>query len=281
MTFWLVRSPLLSSSPSSLLVVVVVVVVVAVLLLLPAEFPFSSSFVLVRQGRRERHQRRLLHSDNAERFGSPRPTTQRPRRPDEGKEEKEENLDGGAAVRCDDSADNQSARRRFGYDGAYYLFSLDYSDADAAAAAASATFGGGATAGSSKSISSSPNKFSKTVASVWRWKDAALGDGRDFFVPKPKTLRALQGVLLREMNNNSNTDDSNNGRHNCCRATECVVLSNCARFEIMVVVAAAETAGKITTATTTTTEEEENNGNGATAGEDSQAMTSITIGGNG
>lgn len=59
--------------------------------------------------------------------------------------------------------------------------------------------------------------FSKTTQDVWRWKDAVLGDGRDFFVPKPATLSALQSVLLD------------------CGVDECVVLSNCARFEILVV----------------------------------------------
>jgi hypothetical protein len=60
-----------------------------------------------------------------------------------------------------------------------------------------------------------PRQFSKVVKDVWRWKDAVLGDGRDFFVPKPRTLKALQSFLRV---------------HN---VDECVVLSNCARFEIL------------------------------------------------
>jgi hypothetical protein len=68
-----------------------------------------------------------------------------------------------------------------------------------------------------------PTGFSKAVQDVWRWKDAVLGDGRDFFVPKPKTLRALQSAIQQQ---------------NDC-ITECVVLSNCARFEILLVVTAA------------------------------------------
>lgn len=62
------------------------------------------------------------------------------------------------------------------------------------------------------------NSFSKPVKDVWRWKDSILGDGRDFFVPKPQTLTALNEYLLRE----------------CPTIQECSVLSNCARFEIIV-----------------------------------------------
>ena len=61
-------------------------------------------------------------------------------------------------------------------------------------------------------------KFSKAVKDVWRWKDSVLGDGRDFFVPKPKTLTALNRHLV----------DS------CDCIGECSVFSNCARFEVIV-----------------------------------------------
>ena len=62
-------------------------------------------------------------------------------------------------------------------------------------------------------------RISKPVRDVWRWKDASLGDGRDFFVPKPKTIRSLQDYIIE----NSQSID------------ECVVLSNCARLEIICV----------------------------------------------
>jgi len=71
--------------------------------------------------------------------------------------------------------------------------------------------------------------FSSTVRAVWRWKDAVLGDGRDFFVPKPKTVAALQSYLLAAA-----LDDGDNNDNYW---KECVVLSNCARFEILVVTA--------------------------------------------
>jgi hypothetical protein len=66
-------------------------------------------------------------------------------------------------------------------------------------------------------------KFSRVVKDTWRWKDAVLGDGRDFFVPKPRTLKALQSFLLGGVNDGG--------------VLECVVLSNCARFEILLVTA--------------------------------------------
>ena len=34
------------------------------------------------------------------------------------------------------------------------------------------------------------------VRECWRWKDAALGDGRDYFVPRPKALKAFQSLFV-------------------------------------------------------------------------------------
>lgn len=65
--------------------------------------------------------------------------------------------------------------------------------------------------------------FSKIVRDTWRWKDEVLGDGRDFFVPRPKTLRALQEYILQ-----NSVELGESGRF-----VECVLLSNCARFEII------------------------------------------------
>lgn len=57
----------------------------------------------------------------------------------------------------------------------------------------------------------------KDVRRLWEWKDTTLGDGRDFFVPKPKTLMALQKYFLT----------------NIPCLTECSIISNCARLEIL------------------------------------------------
>ena len=44
---------------------------------------------------------------------------------------------------------------------------------------------------------SDPEYFrKKDVRRLWEWKDTTLGDGRDFFVPKPKTLMTLQQYFL-------------------------------------------------------------------------------------
>ena len=56
------------------------------------------------------------------------------------------------------------------------------------------------------------------VRQIWKWKDTVLGDGRDFFVPKPKTLSALNRLLVESVG-----------------SEECAVLSNCARLEILLV----------------------------------------------
>lgn len=61
-------------------------------------------------------------------------------------------------------------------------------------------------------------RISKPCRDLWKWKDATLGDGRDFFVPKPKTIKALQSHLQTH-----------------CRLRQISVLSNCARFEIICV----------------------------------------------
>lgn len=61
-------------------------------------------------------------------------------------------------------------------------------------------------------------RISKPVRDVWKWKDSILGDGRDFFVPKPKTILALQEYII----------------NNCpTTITEISVISNCARFEVL------------------------------------------------
>jgi hypothetical protein len=65
---------------------------------------------------------------------------------------------------------------------------------------------------------SDPEYFSKKdIRRLWEWKDTTLGDGRDFFVPKPKTLMALQQYLLE----------------NIPDLTECSIISNCARLEVL------------------------------------------------
>jgi len=108
------------------------------------------------------------------------------------------------------------------------------------------------------------------VRECWKWKDSTLGDGRDYFVPKPKALKAFQSLFLGMIvdvvccidNSNqynpvevvlsmpssdstvrlllsSSMDDLSGDHSETCSFTfkvvECVALSNCARFETIFV----------------------------------------------
>ena len=63
------------------------------------------------------------------------------------------------------------------------------------------------------SNSSSSAHTALLIRRLWEWKDNVLGDGRDYFVPRPNTLSALNQLLREQL-----------------QATECVVLSNCGTF---------------------------------------------------
>ena len=106
------------------------------------------------------------------------------------------------------------------------------------------------------------------VRECWKWKDSILGDGRDYFVPKPKALKAFQSLFLGmvidvvciDKNNEcspvevilsmpssdstvrlplSSRVDPLFDQCATCSCTfevvECVALSNCARFETIFV----------------------------------------------
>jgi len=60
---------------------------------------------------------------------------------------------------------------------------------------------------------------------LWAWKDAVLGDGNDFFVPRPNTLRRLAAAFVASASRR-------------VPITECVVLANCARIDVYVVTSA-------------------------------------------
>lgn len=83
-----------------------------------------------------------------------------------------------------------------------------------------------------------PRLFSKRLKEVWKWKDAVLGDGRDFFVPKPKTLKKIQSVFIKRNSKGLSRNRSRSSVHSDSILTidECAILSNCARLEIMLVV---------------------------------------------
>jgi hypothetical protein len=82
------------------------------------------------------------------------------------------------------------------------------------------------------------------LSSAWRWKDAVLGDGHDYFVPRPQTLRKLNQVLagqiqrqerlhprqLQKQRQQHPTDQYKNATV----PSQVSVLSNCARFDVFV-----------------------------------------------
>eukprot|EP00562_Extubocellulus_spinifer_P027882 CAMPEP_0178651414 /NCGR_PEP_ID=MMETSP0698-20121128/22095_1 /TAXON_ID=265572 /ORGANISM="Extubocellulus spinifer, Strain CCMP396" /LENGTH=512 /DNA_ID=CAMNT_0020293035 /DNA_START=18 /DNA_END=1556 /DNA_ORIENTATION=+ len=105
-----------------------------------------------------------------------------------------------------------------------------------------------------------------SVRRAWKWKDAALGDGRDFFVPRPRALSALNSLLVgavwsipacaanstRSTGSDDGGEKENNDDCNTLKSSyrnqqswqqrhqyvveECGVLSNCARMDVVLVV---------------------------------------------
>jgi hypothetical protein len=63
------------------------------------------------------------------------------------------------------------------------------------------------------------NETLPPLSQIWKWKDQVLGNGRDFFVPKPKTLEACIKYIQLSIPN----------------VSSCVVISNCARLELLLV----------------------------------------------
>ena len=72
----------------------------------------------------------------------------------------------------------------------------------------------------------------QSVRDLWRWKDSALGNGQDFFVPRPRALKSLISQLLGQTFFHP---ASNNDNSVCWSIDECAILSNCARMEIYLV----------------------------------------------
>lgn len=76
----------------------------------------------------------------------------------------------------------------------------------------------------------------QSVRDLWRWKDSALGNGQDFFVPRPRALKSLISLLLGQtFFHPASTHDENNDNLVCWSIDECAILSNCARMEIYLV----------------------------------------------
>ncbi len=68
----------------------------------------------------------------------------------------------------------------------------------------------------------------KIVRDLWKWKDIVLGDGRDYFIPKPRALKALSDVLI------GSSSCENEDIHMVHTIQEAAILSNCARLDVLV-----------------------------------------------
>ena len=81
------------------------------------------------------------------------------------------------------------------------------------------------------SLSSLKSSSSQSLREIWKWKDIALGDGRDYFIPRPRAISDLQSIFLRK---NHREEDCNENLVNGINGTveECAILSNCARLDI-------------------------------------------------
>ena len=106
---------------------------------------------------------------------------------------------------------------------------------------------------SSSPLSSSSS--TKIIKDLWKWKDVVLGDGRDYFIPRPRALKALSNILIgssfEQSLSSPNMDNSENGNSNgnarlITTIEECAILSNCARMDVLLYV----TTDVITTADT-------------------------------
>ena len=77
-----------------------------------------------------------------------------------------------------------------------------------------------------------------TVRRAWQWKDSALGDGRDYFVPRPRALRALNKLMVGKkiQLNGEDYEDKSDDDAFMYTIEECGVLSNCARLDVVLVV---------------------------------------------
>ena len=74
------------------------------------------------------------------------------------------------------------------------------------------------------------DKSSKIIRDVWKWKDVVLGDGRDYFIPRPRALKALSDILV-----GSSVRIPFKSDKYVYTITECAILSNCARMDVLLV----------------------------------------------
>jgi len=71
----------------------------------------------------------------------------------------------------------------------------------------------------------------KLIKDIWKWKDIVLGDGRDYFIPRPRALKALSDILIGSSLTQSISDNDDVLLHHGIE--ECAILSNCARMDVL------------------------------------------------
>ena len=64
----------------------------------------------------------------------------------------------------------------------------------------------------------------RSIRKLWQWKDTVLGNGHDYFVPRPNAIQSIQNAI---QNTNYMTEE------NRMIIQHCSVMSNCARLDIL------------------------------------------------
>jgi hypothetical protein len=70
----------------------------------------------------------------------------------------------------------------------------------------------------------------RVIRDLWKWKDLVLGDGRDYFVPRPRAIRALTDRIL------ATAAAAHSSQQHPYQVVECGILSNCARLDVVLVI---------------------------------------------
>jgi hypothetical protein len=76
----------------------------------------------------------------------------------------------------------------------------------------------------------------KIIRDLWKWKDIVLGDGRDYFVPRPRALKALSDAFVGRVWTYDTLDLESVEGDTSFKVEECCILSNCARMDILLAV---------------------------------------------
>mmetsp|Transcript_14815 Transcript_14815/g.18064 ORF Transcript_14815/g.18064 Transcript_14815/m.18064 type:complete len:576 (+) Transcript_14815:46-1773(+) len=100
------------------------------------------------------------------------------------------------------------------------------------------------------SLPSLSDDSTKLIKDIWKWKDVVLGDGRDYFIPRPRALKAFSDILVGSSFVQStptqyeySKDESIQSSSKALKSMkltlthtiqECAVLSNCARMDVLI-----------------------------------------------